>query len=85
MRNALHEIALIERYLHQQLPAGERLLTEVRMITDKTFARAVEQQRTVYACVQAYGRKLQREQLESLFDQLMQEPQFKQTIEQIFY
>jgi hypothetical protein len=78
----------IEQYLQGQLPTGERLLFEARMLTNATLRANVRAQQRVYDLVRLYQRKHALQQAEAVHQRLFTDPvhaEFQQSIRQLFH
>ena len=84
MRNDLIETEKIEKYLWHQLSDEDKLHFENNMIIDPSFADQVEMQKYVHRLICIYSRRQQRNKLECIYQQLLQETSFAQRLKTIF-
>ena len=66
MRTSLNNIQLAEGYLQGQLPAGDALLFEARLLLDEELRNNVAAQTETYGLVHQYGRKQLRAEIEEV-------------------
>lgn len=87
METSLIEIQQAERYLQKQLPPGEMLLFEARMLTDPTLRLNVSAQQEVYDLLVLYRRKKLLEKAEVVHQRIFRDPlriRFQRSIHQLF-
>lgn len=84
MRKQLHEIEEIDNYLFQKMDTPDRLLFEAKMIVAPELRKNLFFQRKGYLFIRWFGRKKQKEQLESMFNVLMEEQPFSSAVNSIF-
>lgn len=84
MRKVLHEIQVIDQYLHRQLSNPDRLVFEASMLVSPALEQQVRQQRKVYQLVRWFGRKAKKQQLNTLHARLMEDHQFRDSITALF-
>jgi hypothetical protein len=71
MRTSLREIEHIEKFIGGQLPAGERLVMEARVLTDQRLRLSVKIQTWLYRLLRIrYHRQLKNE-LATVHERLM--------------
>ncbi|MEN0052298.1 MAG: hypothetical protein AAGC65_01450 [Mucilaginibacter sp.] len=87
MRTSLNNIAQAEQHLLQKSHAGSALLFEAKMLINDELKDNVAAQQQVYSLVRQYGRKQLIEEIETVHQQLFNEPEhlsFRQKIARIF-
>jgi hypothetical protein len=84
MRKALHDIEQAERFLFQQMNAEEKTAFAVRLLTEPQLHEQVTLQQCSYRMIRYQARQEKKKQLEKIHTQLMQEPSFKNILQQIF-
>ena len=84
MRNDLIETEKIEKYLWHQLSDEDKLHFENSMIIDPSLADKVEAQKYVHRLIRIFSRRQQRNKLECIYQQLLQETSFAQQLKNIF-
>ena len=84
MRKALHDMEQAERFLHHQMHPEEKKAFAVRLLTEPDLHEQVTLQQYSYRLIRYQARQEKKEQLEKIHHTLMQEPEFKQLLQQIF-
>lgn len=84
MRKALHDTELAERFLFHQMDPDEKKHFAVQLLTDATLHEQVMLQECTYRLIRFQARMERKKQLEKIHHQLMQEPAFNSTLQQIF-
>ncbi len=84
MRNNLTETEQIEKYLFDHLSDAEKLQFETRRLADADLYEKTEMQKQVHKIIRIFSRRQQRNKLESIYQQLLQEPSFTQQLKTIF-
>lgn len=84
MRKALHDIEEAERFLLRQMNAGEKKAFAVRLLTEPGLHEQVTMQEYSYRLIRYHARLQKKYQLEKIHTQLMQDPEFSSTLQQIF-
>lgn len=84
MRKPLHDIEITERYLFQQLTEPERADFTIRLHTEPTLYEQMVLQQCSYRLIRYAARNEQQQQFERIHTHLMQDPEFKAILQQIF-
>jgi hypothetical protein len=84
MRKQLADIQEIDQYLLQEMPAAVRLIFQARMLISPLLREKVRQQQQVLQIVRWLGREKKREELQTIYQQLMNEPAFYRSVTSIF-
>lgn len=84
MRKALHDIEEAERFLLRQMNAGEKKAFAVRLLTEPDLNEQVTLQEYSYRLIRYQARQEKKYQLQQIHTQLMQDPEFRNTLQQIF-
>jgi DNA-binding transcriptional regulator YbjK len=87
MRTSLNNIAQTEAYLLKKANPASSLLFEAKMLLDRDLQTRVSQQQRVYSLVQQYGRKQVKAEIETVHQQLFNQPEhlsFRQKIALFF-
>ncbi|MEC5144753.1 hypothetical protein [Chitinophaga sp. 212800010-3] len=84
MRKQLADIQEIDQYLLQEMPAAARLIFQARMLVSPLLREKVRQQQQVLQIVHWLGREKKREELQTIYQQLMNEPAFYRSVTSIF-
>lgn len=87
MRTSLNNIAHAEKYLHDQLPAEERLVFEARLLTSPLLRWNVSAQQKVYTLVKLYHRRKMKQQAKNTQNKLFHDARhayWKKEIIQLF-
>ncbi len=84
MRKPLHDIAEIDRYLLHAMSDSESRQFEAQCAAQPALQRQVAHQLEAHRLVRWFARDTRREKLRLLHEQLMAEPAFRQTINEIF-
>jgi hypothetical protein len=84
MRKSLVELQEIDRYLLREMPAGERLLFQARVLISPGLGEKVEEQRRLHQLMVRLGREDRRTALDELHQELMRELVFRNRITAIF-
>lgn len=84
MRKSLLELQEIDRYLLREMPAGERLLFQARVLVSPGLEEKVKGQRRLHQLIVGLGREDRRTVLDALHRELMREPVFRNRIASIF-
>ena len=84
MRKALHDMEQAERFLHHQMHPEEKKAFAVRLLTDPDLHEQVTLQQYSYRLIRYQARQEKKKQLENIHHTLMQDPQFKELLQQIF-
>ncbi|WP_207533220.1 hypothetical protein [Desertivirga arenae] len=87
MRTSLNEIKYIDDHLQGKLAVEEELLLEVRKIIDHSFASNVVAQQNSHHLIREYGRKMLRQEIESIHQKLFTEKEhsgFRSLISSLF-
>lgn len=66
----MNESEQIEKYINQELPAGDSLLMDAKCLIDPGFKNTVFFQQQTYLLVKQYGRKQLRAEIRSIDQQL---------------
>jgi len=85
MRSDLNEIAQIDQYLFRLLSEEEGKHFEARLLINDALAEKVEAQRLVHRLIRLYGRKKERDRIEGIYRQLLEEPAFAHQLKTIFF
>lgn len=78
------ELQEIDRYLLREMPAGERLLFQARVLVSPGLGERVEEQHRLHQLIVRLGREDRRTALDELHRELMREPVFRNRIASIF-
>lgn len=84
MRKQLVDIQEIDQYLQQEMNTATRLVFQARMLLDPALRAQVRQQRKVLQLIIWLAREEKRTQLDTVFQQLMQDEAFHTSITSIF-
>ncbi len=87
MKTSRNNTRLIEKYLHGELTAAERLAFEAQLLVRPALRVDLYFQKKTYRLVRLYHRKKMKEELEMLHQQVFSDPEkmaFQQRIHQIF-
>ncbi|MBS0029935.1 hypothetical protein ACTJJ0_20850 [Chitinophaga sp. 22321] len=84
MRKQLAEIREIDRYLLQEMTAPVRLVFQARMLVAPALREKVRYQRKALQLLFWLAREEKRAQLDIVFQRLMKEDHFHQSITSIF-
>lgn len=87
MRTSLNDIAHAEKYLHNRLSPGERLVFEARMLTSPVLRWNVSAQQKVYTLIKLYHRRKMKQQAGSVQHKLFHDARhahWKEEITQLF-
>jgi len=84
MRNDLIEVEEIEKYLSHQMSDGKKTQFETRILLEDSLFEKVEAQRHVHKLIRIFSRRLQRNKLELIYQQLLREPSFAQQLKNLF-
>lgn len=84
MRKLLAETQEIDQYLLHEMPPAERLVFQARLLITPALREKVRYQRKALQLVRWLAREQKRQELDSLLDQVMQEPSFRHSITSIF-
>lgn len=85
MRSDLNEIARIDQYLFRQLSEEERKRFEARLLMSDALAEKVAAQRLAHRLIRLYSRNKEREKVEGIYQQLLEEPAFAHQLKTIFF
>ena len=88
MRTSLHDTEAIENYLSGILTGKELIAFNARLIRDRHFQLAVENQKEAYQTIKYYGRAELRKEIKRVKKRLFTQPEkasFQQKIKYIFY
>jgi hypothetical protein len=85
MRSDLNEIAGIDQYLFRQLSEEEAKRFEARLLTNSALAEEVEAQRLAHRLIRLYSRNKERNKIERIYRQLLDEPAFAHQLNTIFF
>jgi hypothetical protein len=85
MRSELNEIAQIDQYLFRQFSEEEEKHFEARLLMNNALAEKVETQRLAHRLIRLYSRKKDRDNIEGIYRQLLQEPAFAHQLKNIFF
>ncbi|MBE9582844.1 hypothetical protein IM792_00145 [Mucilaginibacter sp. JRF] len=77
MRTSLNNIKLAEDYLNKQLPTGDKLLFEARMLLDHDMLTNVKAQRHAVELVKQYSREQLRTEIEAVHQTLFNNKQHR--------
>lgn len=84
MRPALVEIETIDKYILHQMGAEDKLVFEAKILLNEELSRAVVAQRKTHKLLRLFWRKQQRDKLEIIYQQLLQEKTFLNGLKAIF-
>lgn len=84
MRSDLNEIAQIDLYLFRQCSEAEGKRFEAQLLMNETLAEKVEAQRLAHRLIRLYSRKKERDRIEAIYQQLLDEPAFAHQLKTIF-
>jgi len=84
MRSDLNEIAQIDQYLFRQFSEEEGRRFEARLLMSNALAEKVEAQRLAHRLIRLYSRKKERNKIEEIYRQLLEEPAFAHQLKNIF-
>lgn len=84
MRKQLAEAQEIEQYLLREMPVSSRLVFQARMLVAPALREKVKYQRKTLQLVRWLAREEKRQQLDQLFQRLMQDTSFNNSIISIF-
>jgi hypothetical protein len=87
MRTSLNEIKLIDDHIFNQGSVEDALVFDAMLILNPELSKQVIWQKKTHAIVQQYGRKKLKAEIESVHQQLFNEPKyrsFRQRILRIF-
>jgi hypothetical protein len=87
MKTSACDIEHIDRYLLQQLPTGDKLLFDARLVLSPELKDTVEWQRTVHRLVQLRGRQQLEAQIKGVEQLVFSQPEystFRQKILRLF-
>lgn len=87
MMTSLNNLIVIERYLQGELPQADRLVFEAQMLVQPALRTDFRFQRKVHELIRMYHRKKLKEELETVYQRLFNDPQkrnFRKKIGQIF-
>lgn len=84
MKTSLTEIKEIDDRITNQLPDGDKLLFDARMIIDPVLRFNMTMQRKLYALVKAYARQTLRSEVTRVQDKVFQDNSFRNEIQTIF-
>lgn len=84
MRSDLNEIARIDQYLFHQVGKEERKLFASQVLLNDELAEKVEAQRIAHRLIRLYSRKKERDRIERIHRQLLEEPAFAHQLKAIF-
>jgi hypothetical protein len=85
MRSDLNEIAQIDQYLFRQCNEEEAKRFEARLLMNDALAEKVEAQRLAHRLIRLYSRKQERDRIEGIYRQLLEEPAFAHQLKTIFF
>jgi hypothetical protein len=77
MRTSLNEVKQLENWLLKQGDPQERLLTEVKILTNTEWKDKADHQRMAYQLVYQYGRAKLREEIRDVEYRLFNAPKHK--------
>lgn len=77
MRTSLNSIQLTEEYINGQLPTGDKLLFEAKMLLDHNMLTDVKAQRQAVELVKQYGREQLRAEIETVHQTLFNNKQHR--------
>ncbi|MCC8409978.1 hypothetical protein LJ707_13655 [Mucilaginibacter sp. UR6-1] len=75
MRTLLNNIKLTEEYLTGQLPTGDKLLFEARMLLDQNMLTNVNAQRQAVELIKQYSREQLRAEIDTVHQTLFNSKQ----------
>jgi hypothetical protein len=87
MTTSWNETEQIEAYLNGFTDNGEALLFEAKTLLDPTLTDRIYWQKNTYALINHYGRKLLKQEIETIHQQLFTQPEhisFSQKIRRLF-
>lgn len=84
MRKQLLDMQEIDQYLQQEMSTATRLVFQARMLVDPALRTQVRQQRKALQLIIWLAREEKRTQLDTVFQQLMQDEIFHTSITSIF-
>ena len=85
MRSDLNEIAQIDQYLFCQFSEEEGKRFEAQLLMNDALAEKVDAQRLAHRLIRLYSRKKERDRIERIYRQLLQEPVFAHQLKTIFF
>ena len=85
MRSDLNEIARIDQYLFRQCSEEEGKRFEAQLLMNDALAEKVEAQRLAHRLIRLYSRKKERDRIEGIYQQLLEEPAFADQLKTIFF
>ncbi len=84
MRSELNEVARIDQYLFGELSEEEANCFEAQRLVNDELADKVAAQRLAHRLIQLYSRKKERDSIEAIYQQLVEEPSFARQLKTIF-
>ncbi|MCW3465849.1 hypothetical protein [Chitinophaga nivalis] len=84
MRPSLRDIQETDRYLLQEMTAGERRVYEARLLTIPDLPEKTAHQSRVHQLIRWLARRDKRRQLDALHTRLLQDQHFAHQLQQIF-
>ncbi|NLR64960.1 hypothetical protein HGH92_11650 [Chitinophaga varians] len=84
MRKQLCEIRDIEQYLEHQQDTADQRVFEARVLTSPDLAEKMSYQQKIVQLVRWLARRNKRQQLDTLYHQLMTDETYRQKITSIF-
>ena len=84
MRKSLHEIREIDQYIQKKMLGADRLVFQAKVLLSPSLAEDVRNQSRVYQCIKWFARERKSEQLQSIYNNLTEDKNFKNEIERIF-
>ncbi len=85
MRSDLNEIAQIDQYLLRQFSEEEGKHFEAQLLINNALAEKVEAQRLAHRLIRLYSRRKERDKIEGIYRQLLEEPAFAHQLKTIFF
>jgi alanine-alpha-ketoisovalerate/valine-pyruvate aminotransferase len=85
MRSDLNEIAQIDQYLFRHFSEEEGKRFEAQLLMNNALAEKVEAQRLAHRVIRLFSRKKERDKIEGIYRQLLEEPAFAHQLKTIFF
>jgi hypothetical protein len=77
MRTSLNEIKLIDDYLFNKIPQGDKLVFDARLILNPDLADGLLWQKQTHAIITRYSRKKLKAEIDNVHNQLFKNPEHK--------
>ncbi len=87
MTTSLNNTKLIEKYIDGSLPAGDRLLCEIKIMLNPNLKTDVFYQKNTRHFIKMYHRQKRREEIEAIHRKLFSDPgkkYFQRAIQKLF-